>query len=263
MSNAIFQLLAQRFAPPEWVIVPQVRDGTGFTASRTADAVAMNCYPSKGLEVHGFEFKVSRGDWLRELRDGSKAEAVAQHCDRWWIVAPDGIVVRAELPKTWGLIVVKDDAIRTAVAAPPLPSADGPLDRSFVASFLRGCLERSKAPSEEALQAQFRAGAAAERKRAAESEKQSAALASDTAARFRESIEAFEAASGVHINSWDGGNVGRAFRAFQEMRGGRGFDVFEYQAGELRKMADRLDAMRGTIEAERPSLDANETGPPT
>ena len=53
--------------------------------------------------LHGFEVKVSRSDWLTELRDPSKAEAWKRYCDRWWLVAPRDIV-GAELPEDWGLI---------------------------------------------------------------------------------------------------------------------------------------------------------------
>ena len=39
----------------------------GFAGGgRYADAIAMNLWPSRGLAVHGFEIKISRGDWQRE-----------------------------------------------------------------------------------------------------------------------------------------------------------------------------------------------------
>lgn len=248
MSDAIFRLLAKRYTLPEWVLVPQVRDGTGFSATRTADAVAMNCYPSKGLEVHGFEFKTARGDWLQELRDGSKADAVAQHCDRWWIVATEDVVVRAELPKAWGLIVVKGDELRTAVAAPPLPGAqDGPLDRCFIASFLRGCLERAKAPTDEALRAARHEGEKAARKAGAEEVEREKRDAKRDIERALTAVREFEAASGIEIDKWHGDRCGEEFAAFQRLRAEQKFNGLDRVVERLRSAADNLDALRREV----------------
>lgn len=57
--------------------------------------------------VHGCEVKVSRADWLRELRtEGSKSYAWRQWCSYWWIVVPTADIIKEhELPKEWGLLV--------------------------------------------------------------------------------------------------------------------------------------------------------------
>jgi len=68
---------------------------------------------------HGHEVKVSRSDWLTELKDPSKAEAWKRYCDRWWLVAPKG-VVRDDLPEDWGLITTTKTGLRVAVQAPVL-----------------------------------------------------------------------------------------------------------------------------------------------
>lgn len=44
-------LLRARFCSPEWAIFFEVGDGTGSAQRRWADAVAMNMYPSRGLEI--------------------------------------------------------------------------------------------------------------------------------------------------------------------------------------------------------------------
>jgi len=256
VTSQLFAALATRFALPEWVLVPQVRDATGWDGNRTADAVAMNCYPSKGLEVHGFEFKVSRSDWLRELRDGSKAEAVAKNCDRWWIVAPPDVVAKADLPVTWGLLVVKDGELRTSVAAPPLPTEGRDLRRPFVASFLRGCLSRATKPTEDELRSMRNsvriATLAEERERVKAAREEAAAAAEHTAARSRAEIEAFERASGVSITTYDGGHVGEQFAAFLQLRGRRGgatightIDTLERAAASLRVLATEFDRKDG------------------
>lgn len=130
-----------------WILLPQVRDATGAGAGRTADAIAMNAWPSRGLEVHGFEVKATRADWLRELRQPAKAESVFAFCDRWWLVTPDvapPIVTPLELPGGWGHIVVKPKG-PAAVDHEAPKLTPKPLDRVFVAALLRA-LEGCEAP---------------------------------------------------------------------------------------------------------------------
>jgi len=62
--------------------------------------------------VHGFEVKVSRSDWLTELRDPSKAEAWAKFCHYFWLVASDKAIVHDDLPDGWGLLVPHGASLR-------------------------------------------------------------------------------------------------------------------------------------------------------
>ena len=135
-SNGIAQALRQRYGPPEWALFFEVADATGGRATRRADAIAMNLWPSRGLAFHGFEIKVARYDWLRELKNPAKAEAVARYCDFWWLVAPAGVVKDYELPEAWGLLEVNGQgSIKQKAAAHKTDAA--PHDRAFIASLLR------------------------------------------------------------------------------------------------------------------------------
>jgi hypothetical protein len=128
--------LRARFCAPEWALFFEVADATGAQHRRWADAVAMNLYPSRGLEIQGFEVKVSRSDWTKELKSPDKSAPVQQYCDRWWIVTPPGIVKEGELPPTWGHYEVSEGGkIRQLVAAPKLESI--PVTRAFVAAIMR------------------------------------------------------------------------------------------------------------------------------
>lgn len=62
--------------------------------------------------VHGFEVKVSRSDWLTELRDPEKAEAWARYCHYFWLVAASKDIVRDDLPEGWGLLVPHGASLR-------------------------------------------------------------------------------------------------------------------------------------------------------
>lgn len=133
-------MLAQRHCAPAWAFFPQVRNATGLQATvRTIDAIAMSLYPSRGLDVHGFEIKISRSDWLRELRQPEKTEEIARYCDFFWVVAPIEAIMRGELPPRWGQLVPGTGTLRVKQQAEKLEAR--PLDRLFIAALLRSYLE--------------------------------------------------------------------------------------------------------------------------
>lgn len=147
----LWELLRQKYPPASYALFSEVGNATGSTTKRHADAVCVSLWPSRGLEVIGFELKASRGDWKRELEDPEKAEAVCKYCDRWYVVAHGkDIVKREELPKTWGLMVAADDKLRTVVEAPLLEPL--PLDRKFVASMARAAQKQVEAEVAKAKQ---------------------------------------------------------------------------------------------------------------
>lgn len=138
--------LRMKYAAPQYAVLEEVRNSTGMLKKRHgkqpryADMIAMGLWPSIGLEIMGFEVKVSRTDWLAEISDDKKAVAVSQYCDRWYLVTPDeSIVKEGELPPGWGWMVIDktDDGfdVREVVRAPALDAA--PITREFLASLLR------------------------------------------------------------------------------------------------------------------------------
>lgn len=121
----------------QWVFMTEVRNTTGHVpGERYADAVAMNLWPCKGLEIHGFEIKVSRGDFLQEMRNPRKAHEVKQYCDRWWLVIPSRDVIRAgRCPEDWGILCAHKEGLRMIKSAPKLDAVQ--ICRGFLASLLR------------------------------------------------------------------------------------------------------------------------------
>lgn len=125
---SMIQLLHQRYSTrsqglgSRYVAMAHVRNDAGFDAQRTADFMALDLWPSQGLVLHGHEVKISRSDWLNELKDPEKAGAFIPHVDYWWLVIADKAMVKAgELPKDWGLMAVGSDGfLRVFKQAPRL-----------------------------------------------------------------------------------------------------------------------------------------------
>jgi hypothetical protein len=145
-SPAIYDALRERYCAPQYALFYEVANGTGANIQRYADALAMSLFPSRGLHMHGFEVKVSRHDWQRELGNPHKAEeGIFKFCDHWWIVTPEDIVKPGELPPTWGHLELKVSGslqdgtwkavLRQAKAAPLLEAQQ--MSRSFIAALLR------------------------------------------------------------------------------------------------------------------------------
>lgn len=138
MSEAdVIAMLAARYSAPEYAFIPQVRNATGISSTvRTADGIAMGLWPSRGMEVHGFEVKVERADFLHEIKQPDKAEEIGRFCDKWWVaVADENIVKDGELPAGWGLLAVRGKKL---VCLREAAKRDCPaLDRTFVAAVLR------------------------------------------------------------------------------------------------------------------------------
>ena len=52
--------LEARYCPPGWATIRECSDRTGYR-NRTADLIALGIWPSRGLEIIGFEVKSFRG----------------------------------------------------------------------------------------------------------------------------------------------------------------------------------------------------------
>lgn len=120
----------------KYVALTQVRAATGWADPSTADVMIMGNWPSTGAELEGFEVKVSRADWLNEVKAPDKCQPTKKYCDRWWLVIADEIFVREEeLPEDWGMMVAVNRGLKVVKKAPKLNPQ--PLDNLFVASMLR------------------------------------------------------------------------------------------------------------------------------
>lgn len=243
-AATLHEALRQRFAPPEWAYFDEVRDATGYGHRRTADAVAMNLWPVRGLELHGVEIKSDRRDWLNEKDTPAKADAVGRYCDRWWLAIGDTSVAQLdEVPAPWGLLVFQDGGLTCVRKASKLPEPV-PLDRHLLAALLRkastSCTDHihknEVAKHAEAEIAAARAGGLSEGRYEGQ-------RALQAHAQLLDAITSFEKASGVRIDVFNGRRIGDAVRILTEIGLERLAQQAEWtrnQATTLAKLADQL-----------------------
>lgn len=248
--------LAKRHQPPAWAFLTHVSDSTGGAHQRTADAIAMSLWPSRGLELHGIEVKTTRSDWLRELRDPAKADLLAGLCDRWWVAAPAGVVADGELPPTWGLYTVTASGARAAVQAPLLAHgrSSGPitLPRGFLAALLRASLSGT-VPVESVARLEEQARRQGYDKGVASAEPDR--VVSDLQ-QLRKAVGEFTARSGVEFHHWAAGDIGDAVKAVLDMSyRGRG-DAIRAQAASLARAVVRLREDADAVDAAAAAADA-------
>lgn len=199
-SGKLVSAIRTRYPEPEWFVAEQVADSTGALARRFADAVAVSIWPSRGYTIHGHEVKISRSDFLSEMKNPEKADAVMQHCDFWWLVVPAKLVDPSEIPATWGLLELTGSGLRATKKAPLLrPLGAG---KAMAAGFAAALLRRSRDMEQDYIKRAVEAGNV---KREAEIERRVEERVHDLKekeARHRQWAEEFEAAYGEKPRSY-------------------------------------------------------------
>lgn len=241
-ESSIYQRIVAKHASG-YAVIRGVRNAASFDADRTCDALAMGIWKSTGLHLHGFEIKVSRNDWLREIQDPTKAESFAKHCHFWWIAAAPGIVKLEELPAMWGLMEASGETLK--VRRPATLREPERIGWSMLAALLRRSTEQSV--DADLLNREYQKGLEAGK----------AIGLAEAAGRGRaydeliQRVEKFERASGVKIDRWSLGKIGEAVKFVVDAL--HSADSLEYSIKEIRNAAASLeregvaalDALRG------------------
>lgn len=197
--------LSERYADSrQWVFLTQVRSSTGG-ASRIADAMAFNMYGSTGYEIIGFEVKVSRSDFLSELKQMSKSDEIMSYCDKWFLVVSDADIVKdGELPKNWGLLVLKEGKLIQKIR--PVPRKTVPMPLYFIASILRRSGDEVERIRSHYIKKEDIAGEIEiARKRGYEDARgYNGKQTEESLKKLREQVSEFEKASGFGFEEWRG-----------------------------------------------------------
>lgn len=135
MLNAKYTHLREGAIADKWIRCEHVRSSQDWGAKAIADFVAIDKWRSSQSLI-GHEVKVSRSDWLREVKDfkkgqWSKSELVKKYCNQWYLVVSDPAIVKdGELPDDWGLMCLssKGDKLITKKKAPALDPVPMTLD---------------------------------------------------------------------------------------------------------------------------------------
>lgn len=233
-TDQVRMLMRKRYPAPEWAFMEEVAPATGGGRGY-ADAIAMNLYQSRGHAVHGFEIKTSRSDWLRELKQPDKAEAIFKFCDYWWIVAPRGVVKEGELPPTWGLIDAREATLLTAVAAPKLTAV--PLTRGFFASIMRRSHETLEARARSLVRIELDEA----RRRQQEDIERQVRDRTRQATETEKHVAEFMEATGLPFDRYSGPPIETIKMAQQLEKLGAGWGTHEGPLGKLLELADDLE----------------------
>jgi hypothetical protein len=219
----------------------------GARDGRRADAIALQLYESRGIHLHGFEVKVSRSDWLQELRDAAKADELVRSCQYFSVVAAAGIVDPAELPEGWGLFEVRG-ATRQLHRVVAAARRDDPEPLSLVgnARLLRRMIEALRAPGEavrrDLLEAEYQRGLADGRRHVDHDRYER-----DEHRKLEAVVRAFQRSSGIDLRAWLGEEraerLGEAARQVLEQP-----RIREQLQAQLRRMAGELE--RAAMELE-------------
>jgi hypothetical protein len=143
--------LRELYPAPNWALVPEVRAGIGASTDlevlRAADAIAVHLWPAAsaaadGWRLHGFEIRVSRSEWLREIAQPVKSGPLKLFCAAWYVVVPSPwkhiVVERRELPDRWGLIEI--DAGAPRIVVPAIERIAEPPTSAFLRALLRAAV---------------------------------------------------------------------------------------------------------------------------
>ena len=248
-SEDVRKALARKFCSPEYALFYEVGNATGGRQTRWADAVAMGLWPSRGLHLTGFEIKVARSDWLNEMRNPAKAEAIAQYCHFWYIVTPPGIVKEGELPEQWGLYEVKANGLHCARKAPLLPDRTA-IDMSFLAALLRRSDEHAKASVREAVDKAMVDERAALEKRLLETEERLRREAKERDHGAAASLAKVQEACGLPLDRYfDADGFAKAVGLVHRLGVAGTYSALKGAASTARKFAETFSAVANDAEA--------------
>lgn len=249
-TDELMEMLRDRHEPAkgslrEWAFFQQVRSEAWN--ARTADAIAVNLWQSRGQAIHGFEVKVSRTDWLKELKSPEKADVIATYCDYWWLVIGDSAILKeGELPDGWGLLCPTSTGKLRATRVAEKREVQ-PLTRTFLVEILRAAY--SVVTPQQQLEREYHRGY----KAGQEAQAKSGRNWKEQYEKLTQLIQGFEKTAGVSLRgfNWNGRNAEEAAAALRLVL--RGED-------EAVRLADRLKGLKDQAERIAQDIDSRLKG---
>lgn len=110
-ASEVVALLRDRHYGDGWVLFPELRVGTGFgkDAEPRLDLWAIRVWgPATANYMRvAYEIKVSRSDFLSEIKKPAKRRHAILFSNEFWFVAPAGVAKAEEIPTECGFIEIR------------------------------------------------------------------------------------------------------------------------------------------------------------
>lgn len=245
-------LLRRKYERDKYALFFDVPDAVSMDARRRIDAVAIGIWKSVGREVHAFELKVSRSDWLRELKQVDKADPFIAICDRFWLVTADASIAKLEeVPACWGWMAATKNGLRVQRPATKLPSDRINMPWGFTVGLLRKLQdELLRSPD---VRAHIEQALGTQRDQHARDIERAENRANRELAELREAVKEFEDASGVELRRYAAGNIGEVVKAISDLRWKGGLSaapkLLREHANELHRMHQLVDQAATAMES--------------
>lgn len=224
-----------------WVCMREV---TPPKTTRRFDALALSVFQSHRTQVHGFEVKVSRSDWLAELNNPAKSGELQRWCTHYWLVCPRGVAEPEEVPPGWGMMAAAetDGACSLRQVKRPTVAAINPStwDIAWWRCMLLRLADRQRATPAEIAKAEAQAFARGRDSAEACGASEVAGLRADNK-RMHDIIDQARSATGVDLHAWTSWpDLGRAMQIVQKCRMSHLATEAERAAGRFSEIAERL-----------------------
>lgn len=97
---------AMHASPAEWLFFHELRVGTGRrnNGAQRLDAFALNTLPHTAMRRICYEVKISRADFLCELKHPLKRRIGMRYSNEFYFVTPANMVAAEEIPAECGLV---------------------------------------------------------------------------------------------------------------------------------------------------------------
>lgn len=159
-TNFIIDALKERHPIESWIFATEVNTSTGYSAqhqdgpggTRRIDAFAMSLWPSRNFKRVAYEIKVSRADWLNEIKNPMKRVQAWHLSNEFWFAVPDGIVERGDWRRDMagcGLLIVRRDGSIEITNRNRASNRKHcfPMPIGFIASLMRCARDQKKEPT--------------------------------------------------------------------------------------------------------------------
>lgn len=107
-SIDILNAIHLRHPDDKWLCASEIRL-PGYHNEQRLDALALAIWPSKKGLRHSYEIKISRQDFLNEIKKPEKRQYALNNSDFFWFAVKEGICDKSEIPEEAGLLVYQSN----------------------------------------------------------------------------------------------------------------------------------------------------------